>query len=317
MVAPPDRLAVRGFFLPIPLLFFGLILPDPALICFNATCTRPLASTCFRMIHFIFLLLFSFPLLAHAQVFMRPFDHAVAMGLGGATLAYSDPSAGFSNEAVAAFAQKTYAGAGSAVPYGITDWRFAQAQALFRVGSNSGAGIDVVHSGIDAYSEQRLRMLYGRRMAQNWSLGASADVLHLSAAEYGSAAGITFSIGFLARVMPEVWLASRIQNPLQQKLSYAPLPTVLSLGGAWRPGTVFTLLAEVEKELERTGQVKCGLEYRPLEKVVFRVGVRSRPARFALGAGLRLNNGLSIDAATEWHQVLGLTPSVMVGWVKK
>lgn len=248
---------------------------------------------------------------------MRPFDNAVAMGLGGAVLAYSDAGAGISNEAMAGFVPRTFVGAGSAVPYGLTDWQSAQAFGIFQINKNSGAGFELAHSGIEVYREQRLKLVYGRKLAPNWSLGASLDVLHVSASEYGSATGFTFGIGFLARVMPTVWLASRVQNPVQQHLSLAPLPTVFSLGGGWKPGAHLALLAEVEKELERTGQVKCGLEYRPVEKVKFRVGIRSRPARFCLGAGLVTKNGLTIDAATEWHQVLGLTPSVMVGWGKK
>lgn len=248
---------------------------------------------------------------------MRPFDHAVAMALGGAVLAYPDAGAGVCNEAVAGFAPHALVCASSALPYGQTDWQTAQTCGLFQINKNSGAGFELVHSGIDVYNEQRFRGLYGRKLAPNWSLGASLDVLHLSAPEYGSSTGFTMGIGFLAKVLPTVWLASRIQNPFQQRMSVAPLPTVFSLGGAWKPGGVFVLLAEVEKELERRGQVKCGLEYRPAEKMVFRVGVRSSPARVALGAGLMLGNGISLDAATEWHQVLGLTPSVMVGWRKK
>lgn len=248
---------------------------------------------------------------------MRPFDNAVAMGLGGAVLAYPDAGAGISNEAVTGFAPRAFVGAGSAIPYGLADWQSARACGIFRINKNSGAGFELAHSGIEAYREQQLKLVYGRKLASNWSLGASLDVLHLSAPEYGSVTGFTFGIGLLARVMPTIWLASRVQNPVQQNLSVAPLPTVFSLGGAWKPGTHFALLAGVEKELERTGQVKCGLEYRPVEKVVFRAGVRSRPARFSLGAGVMMKNGLTIDAATEWHQFLGLTPSVMVGWGKK
>lgn len=248
---------------------------------------------------------------------MRPFDNAVALALGGAVSAYAWPGAGTGNEAVAGLAPRTFVGAGSVLPYGLSDWQVAQAYGLFRLNGNSGVGFELAHSGVEAYGEQRFRGVYGRKMAQNWSLGASLDLLHVSAQEYGSATGITFSIGFLAQVMPSVWLASRVQNPLQQGLAGVPLPTVLTLGGAWKPGTVFALLAEVEKEMERTGQVKCGLEYRPANNMVFRVGVRSRPARFSVGAGMRMNNGVTLDAATEWHPILGLTPALTVGWGKK
>jgi len=249
---------------------------------------------------------------------MRPFDHAVAMALGGAVLAYPDAGAGFSNEAVAGFAPRALVCASSALPYGQTDWQSAHASGLFQINKNSGAGFELTHSGLEVYKEQRFRGVYGRKLAPNWSLGASLDVLHLAAPEYGSATGFTMGIGFLAKVLPTVWLASRIQNPFQQRLSsVAPLPTVFLLGGAWKPGGVFVLIAEVEKELERQGQVKCGLEYRPTEKMVFRTGVRSSPARVTFGAGLLLGNGISLDAATEWHQILGLTPSLMVCWRKK
>ena len=60
-----------------------------------------------------------------------------------------------------------------------------------------------------------------------------------------------------------------------------------------------------------------GAAYHAAPAVRIRAGVRSEPARPAFGAGCRLKNGLTLDAGTEWHPNLGLTPAFMVSWQKE
>jgi hypothetical protein len=266
------------------------------------------------MYTFLFFLLF-LPFCLPAQVFMRPFDHAGALGMGGAAGAY--PEAGYTNPAAPAFGPATYVSASSVMPYGLADWQSGRAQAVFRAGRNGGCAAEVLHAGIDAYREQRMRLVYARKLAANWSLGVAGDLLHVAAPEYGSGTSATFGIGMLARVHPEIWLASQVVNPLQQRLAGIPLPTVLILSGAWRPGGAFVFTADVEKALERQAEVRCGLEYRPLKNAALRLGVRTHPSRVSAGAGLVFWKQWRVDAAAEWHPVLGVTPGLAMIWTKK
>lgn len=254
----------------------------------------------------------------HAQVFMRPFENAAAMGMGGATVAVPSLSTGLANEAQLGLGERLGFWAGSAVPYGITGWQTAHFQAVAGIGKFGGAGLGIEHSATDVYTEQRFRLAYGRRLTEAFYFGGSADVLRASAQEYGSATSATFSLSLLARALPKVWIGAKIQNPFQQKIGEDLVPTVLRIGASWKPSDILLMTFETEKDLERSAMIKAGLEYRPTSVLVIRAGLRSNNvARLGFGAGLRLKNNLAIDLASEWHPSLGLTPSAMVSWRKK
>lgn len=258
-----------------------------------------------------------FCLLANAQVFMRPFDNAASLALGGATVAYPGLSAGLANEALLGFGEKRGVYLGSAIPYGIFDWQTAQFQSFTKLGTNDGLGLDIAHSGIEVYQEQQFRLLYGRRLGEKFYLGGSAQLMRVSAQEYGSANGVTFGIGLLAQALPKLWLGARLQNPFQQKVGDYEASSLLKIGAAWQSSDLLIFLAEVEKSLEREAQIKAGVEYRPVDVLVVRAGMRTGgAARITFGAGFRLKNGLALDFGSEWNPSLGLTPSAMFIWRK-
>ena len=245
---------------------------------------------------------------------MRPFDQAAALTLGGAVVAYPGPGAGLANDAAPGFGEKFGLFLGSALPYGIGGWQTARVQGFCRLSPNDGIGVDFAHSAIEAYGEQRFRLLYGRRLGKKILIGGSADVLRVSAREYGSATAATFGLSVLANPLPNVWLGARVQNPLQTKLNGEVLPTVLRIGAGWQASGSLILLAETEKDLDRPVQVKAGIEYHPVQLLTLRMGIRTEPARLGFGAGLRLKNGLGFDTGAEWHPTLGFTPAAMLVW---
>lgn len=248
------------------------------------------------------------------QVYMRPVENASGLALGGAVVAFPDGAAGLNNDAVLGLENKSGIFLSSAIPFGIGAWQTMQFQGFVKTGAADGLGLDVLHSGIDAYREQRFRVLYGRRLGQAICLGGSADVLRVSAPEYGSATTVSFGLSVLAEPLPNIWLGARVQNPLQAELSGTVLPTFLRLGAAWEAASTLVLLAEVEKDIDRPAQLKTGVAYRPVSRVALRLGFRTEPSRISAGAGLQLVQGLELNAASEWHPTLGLTPSVMLVW---
>jgi len=271
-----------------------------------------------NMRQFLFLVfLFLLPLALSAQVFMRPFEQAAAMGMGGATIAVPGLATGLANEAQLGLGERLGVWAGTALPYGVEGWNTAHFQGIAGIGKYGGAGLGIEHAATDIYREQRFRMSYGRRLTEAFYFGGSADILRASAQEYGAVTQATFGLSLLARALPDVWLGARIQNPLQQKIGDDLVPTVLRIGASWKPSEILLMTFETEKDLERKAMVKAGLEYRPAPVLVIRAGMRSNQlTRLGFGAGLRLKNNLAIDLATEWHPSLGLTPSAMVSWRK-
>lgn len=246
---------------------------------------------------------------------MRPFDNAASLTLGGASVAYPGTDAGLQNEALAGYGDRAGVYLGSALPYGITSWQTAQFQGFSKLGKYDGVGLDIAHSGVEAYREQQFRLLYGRRLGERFYLGGSAALLRVSAQEYGSANGVTFGIGLLANVLPRFWLGARLFNPFRQEVAGEAVASSMRIGAAWKASGIFALLAEVEKSLDRNVRIKTGIEYRPVEVLVLRAGVRAGgAAQVGFGAGVRLKNGLALDVGSEWHPSLGMTPAAMVAW---
>jgi len=248
---------------------------------------------------------------------MRPFEQAAAMGMGGATIALPSLSAGLANEAQLGLGDRLGVWGGSAFPYGIQGWQSAHFQGIVEMGKYAGAGLGIEHSGTDLYTEQRFRLAYGRRLTDAFYLGGAADVMRVSAQEYGSITMATFGISLLARALPDVWLGAKIQNPFQQKIGEDLAPSMLRIGATWKPSEVLMMSFEIEKDIERKAMVKAGLEYHPVPLLIIRTGMRSNQvARIGFGAGLRFPNNLGIDLASEWHPSLGITPSATVSWRK-
>jgi hypothetical protein len=256
---------------------------------------------------------------AEAQVFMRPFDNAAVLAMGGAGVALPGLSTGLNNDAQAGLPDLGVGvWAGSAVPYGLSGWQTAQIQALIGVGKSSGLGLDLLHSGTASYGEQRFRLVYGRRLGEKLFLGGSADVMRVTAQEYGSVTAATFSLSILAQALPKIWLGAKLQNPFQQKIGDDIPVSFFRVGGVWKPSELFLLSFETEKDLERAAQIKAGFEYRPHRLLAVRAGMRTGSvARVGFGAGLRLKSGLSLDVGSEWHPSLGLTPAAMISWRKE
>lgn len=256
---------------------------------------------------------------SRSQVFMRPFDNAAVLAMGGGGIALPDLTNGLNNDAQAGLpGTKIGVWAGSAIPYGISGWQTAQIQAVVGLQKNGGLGLDILHSATSAYAEQRFRLAYGRRLGEKLFLGGSADVLRVSAQEYGSVTAATFSLSILAQALPKIWLGAKIQNPFQQKIGDDVAVSLFRVGGVWKPSALFLFSFETEKDLERPVQIKGGFEYRPHRVLVVRAGMRTGgAARAGFGAGLRLKNGLALDLGSEWHPSLGLTPAAMVSWRKE
>lgn len=253
----------------------------------------------------------------NAQVFMRPIDNAAALALGSATIAFPGIKTGFANDALLGMGERYGAFIGSALPYGITGWHNAYLQAFVRTSANDGLGLEVSHSAIEVYGEQRFRLQYGRRLGKLFLAGGSADVLWATAQEYGNATAFAFSLSVLANPLPKVWIGAKVQNPLQFKMGDDALPTVLRIGAAWEASETLIMLAEAEKDIDRSLQIKAGIAYHPVQLLTLRLGLRTEPARLGFGAGLRISSSLTVDTGAEWHPILGLTPAAMLVWRKQ
>ncbi len=249
----------------------------------------------------------------HAQVFMRPVDNAASMGVGTATISTPVTDLGIANDAQLGLGKKWGVMLGSAVPFGLSGWRTGFFQAYKGFGKSNGLGVEITSSATDDLGEQRYRLMYGRRLGSKILVGASANVLRISAREYGSATSATASVSALAQALPQLWIGASVQNPIQLKIGDDMLPTVLRIGATWKPGETLMIMAETEKDLDRPTMIKVGIQYKPSDMFALRLGVRNNEvARIALGIGIKVKKKWHLDLGSEWHPVLGITPALSI-----
>jgi hypothetical protein len=268
----------------------------------------------FQVLLAIFL---SFSLPASGQVFTDITSNATVLSLGGATIALSEPVAGISNDGLLGGKQRMGVWASAVLPYAISGWQVAQVQGFVKVDKNNGLGLDLSSGGTDALRETKVQALYGRRLGERLHIGTGIGAVGVSAAEYGSAWGVDYRLSVLAQALPQLSIGASVQNPLAANLSGATLPVRLRVGACWMPNKVLMISSEWDKLVDRAAEIKCGLRYQPVSRIVVQTGVRAgETARAALGFGVQISSGLWLHVAAEWNPYLNITPAGTAAWLK-
>lgn len=181
---------------------------------------------------------------------------------------------------------------------------------------NGVVGIEVQRFGGKLYSEQRIGAGYGYRGGLV-SIGARVDVLQLSIEGLGSRRVLAASLGGQAELIPKrLVFGAYLYNLNQARLAeyqQERVPTVLKAGLSYRPTEKVLLNIETEKDVEQDADFKAGLEYRIIEALALRAGLRTLTAEATAGVGFRAGQ-LQIDYAAAWHSSLGLSQFLGVGF---
>jgi hypothetical protein len=177
--------------------------------------------------------------------------------------------------------------------------------------TNSGTiGLNVQYFGNESYNEQKIGLAYGRKLMEKLSIGAQMNVLRTSIPEYGSLSTFTFELGLQSDINSQISLAAHLFNPLRlETVEGEILPTVLTLGAAYRPTPLTAVFLELEKDVSRPLMVKSGIEYQIVEALKLRTGIATNPTLFSFGLGLDMKKGPLIDIAASYHQLLGFSPT--------
>lgn len=176
---------------------------------------------------------------------------------------------------------------------------------------NSGIGISANHFGYSAYSEQQIRVGYGRLLARNFGLGIGFTALRTQMAEYGAAMAVTVEMGLYYRMTDKLTLAAHTFNPSSASLSQnlPTIPTVLGIGFSYQSTDLVCLFGEVVKSKYQPLQLKGGIAYNLHERIQIRAGTLTQPVQFTFGIGYAIAP-LTVDVAYAYHPVLGATPMI-------
>lgn len=246
-------------------------------------------------------MLASFSKFAFSQLSSKPPVGPRALGLGGTSVVFSDSWAAFNNAS------------------GLTDIEDITALVAYRTifdfspfNTVSGAVIlptalgttsfSVYRFGDDIFNSQMASLSFSKKTGIV-RLGLKANYLQYNIEGFGRKGTLLADIGALADLTPQLTFGAHIYNFTQSAISndtQEKVPTIISLGLAYSPTKEVSLLIEGEKDVDLDPDLKFGLEYQVIEKVIARTGFSTLTNTHSFGAGLKLNRfsfdyGIRID----------------------
>jgi hypothetical protein len=280
----------------------------------------------------LFLLFFYLPTIIYSQNAFAPVGGGRGAGMGGASVAFNDINSAFSNPAGLAYLEHTAGTVYAERRYGASI--LLGNVALAKPSKFGTFGLQMQYFGNPDYSDQKLGLLYARKLFQNLSLGTSINALNTSTSLNGNITTLSFELGLSCQMLKELRLGASVYNPIHARTVKSNLfpedfiPTILRVGAAYLPSEKVTIVFEAEQNINYSipisttpnptnsfGNplaltVKAGMEYHLSEALTARVGYKTNPSILTFGLGYRLQNGARIDAAGLRHNVLGFTPGV-------
>lgn len=255
-------------------------------------------------------LIIFFTLSLNGQNGAPPSSGARGIGMGGVGLTFKDINSLFSNPAGLSYLEGVAATVMAEERFLVADLKSVSAGGA--IPTQSGTyGLSLNYLGFEGYNEQRLGLTYSRKLLETLSIGGQFILLNTRIPEYGSSIVATFELGFLLELFPQLDLGFHVFSPLRVNiLPDEQLPTIFRLGLGYEPTDKIRLLAEVEKDIDYLTRVKVGLDYKMIKPLYLRLGMATEPTLLSFGLGLQLENGLLIDVASQYHQVLGFTPAI-------
>lgn len=255
----------------------------------------------------IFLCIGSMPSL-YAQNGALALGSAQSMAMGNAGVAFSGAHSLWRNQAGLALLERPQFIAAGEQRFLLSEIRSLSAGAAYPT-SSGVFGLSLNYFGFDAFNQQQIGLAYGRKLLDQLSIGARFLYMGTRIPEYGQRSQLTFEIGVMAQLLPELQIGAHIHNPLAiEVVENEILPTIFSLGLAYRPSEKLLITGEAEKDIDFPVRAKFGLDYQLIEALSLRAGVASNPSQISFGVGYQFENGLSLNVASTYHQYLGATP---------
>lgn len=236
--------------------------------------------------------------------------------MGNASLTFSDINSIFTNQAGLAYLDHlsftAYGERRFLVADGLNSFLFGAAFPSKKLGT---FGLSVHYFGYDKYNEQKIGLVYARKLFKRFAIGVQFDYLATRIGEYGTAHNFTFEVGILTKISKQLEIAAHVFSPARIELPNGDaLPSVFKLGMAYIPSKQLRLTAELEKDLVQPFNGRFGVEYHPIELLYIRAGVSTLPTMVSFGFGLHFK-GLKMDLSAYYHPVLGFTPGLSVIYV--
>ncbi len=252
--------------------------------------------------------LLALPMLAQVSAPITAGARGLAMG--GSGLNFTDVNALWGNPAGVAALEATSVALFAEQRFLLSDIRQVSAGGAVPFASGT-LGLVVGYFGFEDFNEQRIGVVYGRRLSDNIRLGAQLYTLGTRIPDYGNKNVVSFELGMQGSISPRVGFSARMANPMRiETVAGEYLPSLLSLGFSYQPGKQLLIVAEAEKDILFPVRVRVGMEYNLLDALQLRLGIATDPSLLTFGIGYKLKDTWRLDFAAAYHQYLGFTPGI-------
>lgn len=246
---------------------------------------------------------------AAAQYLIQPGKSAA---MGGASVVFQDVNALFGNQAGLAFLKNISALVVAERRFGMTELQTVAAGVCLPTRSGT-FGLGIQSFGFEEFRQQKLGLSYSRLFGKNFAASVQFDYFQVRISEFGSKSVLTFEAGIQAMLGKNLILGTHVFSPAPVEWTENEnLPAILRLGLSWQPSEKSMIVFEAEKDVDFPVRLKGGFEYQVAQPLWFRAGFGSNPATFHTGISIQINPKIKTDAAGNYHQILGFTPSATV-----
>jgi len=237
-------------------------------------------------------------------------------GFGGASVGVSDLWSASNNQAGMAFCEY------SAVGVYFTNAYFLEQLSTKSIAATvpfkSGAfGITANYFGYTYYNEINAGLSYAQRFGKSFAAAVQLDYLHLGQggyAELQDRSNVSFELSIMGTITKNLSVGAHVFNPVGIKYSeFATIPACYRLGLGWFPVKEVLVVVEIEMQTNEKENIKCGVEYSPLNMLFLRTGFSSSPQLWNFGVGLNLKN-FTVDLTPSWDITLGWSTHVSVSY---
>jgi len=191
-------------------------------------------------------------------------------------------------------------------PFGLSELSNGSvaAAAPFNFGS---LGFALRKYGFELYRELTGTLSYANTF-KGVHLGININYNSVTIKNYGSAGTVGIDAGLIVPVIQNFQWGIFIKNLNSPTIgiSKEKLPQSFTTGVAYLPISNFTLLLDMEKEINFDLAGRFGFEYWLIDAVALRGGVSDVPTQFSGGVGIRYSL-FQVDYAFTTHQELGST----------
>jgi hypothetical protein len=235
---------------------------------------------------------------------------ARGLAMGEANIGFQNIDAAFSNQAGLAHLTSFGAVVTGERRFALSELSTLAAAAAYPTIAGTFA-FHVQYYGFQDYNEQKLGIAYGRKLGKKFSAGAQISYLRTQIPLYGNSGLPVAEIGIQAEIARNLLVSTHLVSPFRAEITEGEnLPTILRIGLTWQASDKVLLTAQADKDIDFDARFRSGLDYKVSEIFQLRVGIATNPTQVGVGFGLIMKNGLALDVASGYNQLLGFMPGV-------